>query len=150
MKANLPVEGTAVRSQSEEKLPTAGGQTSSQRGGRVRAPDGLECELDNLTLYDGVILKYKRKLGSTYFSIRTNFDTTEEVTLKHPGTDDPAKFFLINGEAFKSTDWRKIEREKYKLRAGMRANIWVCIGDRTIQPVIDWQPDDTGAYPRSR
>ncbi len=66
-----------------------------------------------------------RKLGSTYLRIETNFDTTEEVTLKHPGTDDPAALFLINTEPFKPSDWAKIERAKRKLRPGMRANVWV-------------------------
>ena len=146
VKAGLPVEGTAHASPPGENQTPAGGRG----GGRVMAPEGLKCELDDLTLYDGEVLTYVRKLGSTYVRVRTNFDTTEEVTLRHPGTDDPTKFFLIDGGAFKPADWRKIEGEKYKLRPGMRANIWVCIGDTTIQPVIDWQPDDTGAYPRSR
>lgn len=150
MKAGLPVEGTAVASQSEENRPAEGGQPGPQRGGRVRAPEGLKCGLDDLTLYDGEIIAYERKVGSTRVRVKTNFDTTEEVTLDHPGTDDPAKLFLINGGPFKSSDWRKIERRKYSLRPGMRANIWVCVGNTTIQPVIDWQPDDTGAYPRSR
>jgi hypothetical protein len=72
------------------------------------------------------------------------------VTLKHPGTDDPSSLFLINGAAFKPADWQKIESAKFKLRPAMRANVWVCVGDPTIQPVVDWQPDDTGANPRSR
>ena len=104
----------------------------------------------HLTLYDGEVVKYVRKLGSTYLRIKTNFDTTEEVALKHPGTDDPPPFFLINTEPFKPSDWTKIERAKRKLRPGMRANVWVCIGDLSIQPVVDWRPDDTGANPRSR
>jgi hypothetical protein len=33
---------------------------------------------------------------------------------------------------------------------GMRANVWVCRDNPSIQPVVDWQPDDTGANPRSR
>ena len=151
VKASLPVEGTntivstQVESRSESQNATGG-----QRGGRVAAPKGLKCGLDNLTLYDGVVVAYERKSGSTFLRIDTNFDTTEEVTLKHPGTDDPSSLFLINGEAFGVADWQKVEGAKYKLRPGMRANVWVCVGDPAVQPVVDWRPDDTGANPRSR
>jgi rhodanese-related sulfurtransferase len=144
--AGLPVEGTNVTPQTGESRPRQGGG----RGARVAAPAGLKCALNDLTLYDGLVVKYEREVGRTHLRIETNFDTTEEVTLKHPGTDDPSSLFLINGEAFKSADWQKVEGSKYKLRPDMRANIWVCIGDPTIQPVVDWQPDDTGANPRSR
>lgn len=150
VKAGLPVEGAGANSQSEQTPRTSGGEAGGQRGGRVMPPPGLKCPLDDLTLYDGEVVKYERKHGSTFLRIDTNFDTTEEVTLEHPGTDDPASFFLINTEPFKPSDWAKIEKAKRKLRPGMRANVWVCVGNPSIQPVVDWHPEDTGANPRSR
>ena len=147
VKAGLPVEGTNVMPQSEKKQDPG---AAASGGGRVAAPAGLKCRLDDLTLYDGEVVAYERKQGSTFLRIDTNFDTTEEVTLKHPGTDDPSSLFLINGEAFAAADWPKVERAKSKLRPGMRANVWVCVGDPAVQPVVDWRPDDTGANPRSR
>jgi rhodanese-related sulfurtransferase len=155
VKAGLPVEGTndimptQVESRSESQNAT-GGAAGGQRGGRVAPPEGLKCGRDDLTLYDGVVVAYERKSGSTFLRIDTNFDTTEEATLKHPGTDDPSSLFLINGAPFGAADWQKVERAKYKLRPGMRANVWVCVGDAAVQPVVDWRPDDTGANPRSR
>ena len=150
VKAGLPVEGTNVTSAPAQDPPPADGAQGGRAGGRVAAPAGLKCDLNDLTLYDGEVVKYERKLGSTFLRIETNFDTTEEVTLNHPGTDDPAALVLLNAEPFKSTDWKKIEGAKRKLRPGMRANVWVCIGDPSVQPVVDWRPDDTGANPRSR
>lgn len=150
VRAGLPVEGVNDSPRTAQTPPPAADGTGGQRGGRVAAPAGLKCDLDDLTLYDGEVVKYERKPGSTYLRIKTNFDTTEEVTLKHPGTDDPTAFFLLNTEPFKPSDWAKIERAKRKLRPGMRANVWVCIGDPSIQPIVDWRPDDTGANPRSR
>ena len=149
--AGLPVEATNAATQPAPQTPRpAGGASGAQRGGRVAPPAGLKCGLNDLTLYDGEIVKYERKLGSTFLRIKTNFDTTEEVTLEHPGTDDPTSFFLINTEPFKPSDWAKIEKAKRKLRPGMRANVWVCVGNPSIQPVVDWHPEDTGANPRSR
>jgi hypothetical protein len=118
--------------------------------GRMMPPSGLKCDRSDLTLYDGRVIAYRRRKGSTFLRIRTNFDTTEEVTIRHPATDDPSKFYLINGQPFTKNDWRRIERRNKVLRPGMRANVWVCRDNPAIQPVVDWQPDDTGANPRSR
>jgi hypothetical protein len=118
--------------------------------GRLMPPSSLKCDRNDLTVYDGKVLNYRRSKGSTYLRIRTNFDTTEAVTIRHPGTDDPSPSYLLNAEPFTKSDWRRIEKRKGVLKPGMRANIWVCRGNPAIQPVVDWQPDDSGAYPKSR
>lgn len=121
-----------------------------QPRGRIAPPSELKCDRSDLTLYDGRVLAYRRRKGSTFLRIRTNFDTTEEVTIRHPATDDPSKFYLLNGNAFTRSDWRRIERSNKVLKSRMRANVWVCRDKPSIQPVVDWRPDDTGANPRSR
>jgi hypothetical protein len=113
-------------------------------------PARLACDRNNLTSYDGRILYYRRRKGTTFIRIRTNYDSTEEVTIRHRGTIDPSRYYLINGEPFEKSDWGRIERSSGVLKRGMRANIWVCEGNPSIQPVVDWRPDDTGANPRSR
>jgi len=118
--------------------------------GRLMPPSSLKCDRNDLTVYDGKVLNYRRNKGSTYLRIRTNFDTTEAVTIRHPGTDDPSQSYLLNAEPFTKSDWRRIEKRKGVLKPGMRANIWVCRGNPAIQPVVDWRPDDSGAYPKSR
>ena len=123
---------------------------SQERGGRIAPPPGLKCDRSYLTSYDGKVLTYRRRRGSTFLRIRTNFDTTEVVTLRHPRTDDPSQFYLLNGEPFTGSDWRLIERKKKVLRPDMRANVWVCRGNPAIQPVVDWRPEDTGANPPGR
>jgi len=121
-----------------------------QDPGRILPPTQLQCARNDLTSYDGRVLIYRRRKGNTFVRMRTNFDTTENVTIRHLRTNDPSQFYLINGEAFTRNDWRRIERRAGVLRHGMRANVWVCRGNPSIQPVVDWQPDDTGANPRSR
>ena len=121
-----------------------------QDRGRIMPLPQLKCDRNDLTSYDGKVLTYRRRRGSTFLRIRTNFDTTEEVTIRHPRTDDPSEFYLLNGNAFMRSDWRHIEKKPKVLRRGMRANVWVCRGNPSIQPVVDWRPDDTGANPRSR
>ena len=118
--------------------------------GRIMPPAEVKCDRNDLTSYDGRILGYRRRIGKTFLRIRTNFDTTEEVTVHHRGTDDASKFYLLNGQRFTKGDWRRIEKRKGVLKAGMRANVWVCRDNPSIQPVVDWRPDDTGANPRSR
>jgi hypothetical protein len=118
--------------------------------GRIMPPPELKCDRNDLTLYDGRIIAYRRRTGKTYLRIRTNFDTTEEVTIRHRGTDDPSKLYLLNGQRFVKSDWGRIEKSKGVLKAGTRANVWVCRDNPSIQSVVDWRPDDTGANPRSR
>ena len=118
--------------------------------GRIMPPPELKCDRNDLTVYDGRILAYRRRVGKTFLRIRTNYDTTEEVTVRHRGTDDPSKFYLLNGQPFLKSDWRRIEKSKGVLKAGMRANVWVCRDNPSIQPVVDWRPDDSGANPKSR
>lgn len=129
---------------------TATADSFPQERGRMMPPAKLKCDRSDLTSYDGRVLRYRRRRGSTYLRMRTNFDTTEDVTISHPGTNDPSKFFMIDGETFTKDDWRRIEKRSGVLRSGMRANVWVCRGNPSIQPVVDWRPDENGANPRSR
>lgn len=110
-------------------------------GGRMMPPSGLKCSRNDLTLYDGKVLAYRRRKGSTFLRIRTNFDTTEEVTIRHPGTDDPAEFYLLNGAPFTRSDWRRIEKSKKVLKPGIRANVWICRGNPLFSPW--WTGDRT-------
>lgn len=129
----------------------AGGALPPQQPrGRPIPPPRLECDRSDLTSYDGRVIAYRRRRGSTFLRIRTNSDTTEEVVIRHRATDDPSEFYLLKGEPFTKSDWRQIEKAKGVLRPGMRANVWVCRDNPSVQPVVDWRPDDTGAYPRSR
>lgn len=107
--------------------------------GRLMPPPQVTCDRNDLTVYPGRVLSYSRVKGKTTLKIRTDFDTTETVTLKHPGTSDPSKRFLLNYQPFKAADWKRIERRQGVLRTGMRAHAWVCKGGETL---IDWRPDD--------
>ena len=120
-----------------------------QEPGRIGPPASLKCERSDVTLYDGRVLAYRRRKGKTFLRVRTSYDTTEEVTIRHPGTDDPSKFYLINGATFTKEDWKRIEKSKGVLQDGVSANIWFCRGNPSIQPVVDWRLDESGA-PRSR
>ena len=106
---------------------------------RIGPPASLTCDRSELTLYDGQVFGYRRRRGKTFLRVRTSFDTTEQVTIRHQGTDDPSKFFLLNGDPFTLGDWKRIEKRKGVLKNGMHANIWVCRDNPSIQPVVDWR-----------
>ena len=113
----------------------------TQEGARQRAPELFACDRNNLTAYTGMVRAYRRETGATSLTIRTDYDTTEEVSLKHPGTDDPSRFFRMLGEPFTPADWSRIESRKGVLRDGTRASAWVCTDGRVM---VDWGvPSDT-------
>jgi hypothetical protein len=124
-------------------ISLAGGELTPQHPEvRIMPPTGLQCARNDLTVYDGKVLAYRRRKGRTTLRIRTNFDTIETIAIRHPGTDDPSAFYLINGKPFMRSDWRRIEKKRNILRPKMRANVWVCRDKPEIQPVVDWRPDD--------
>ncbi len=113
-------------------------RTSGQDAGRVRPPETVTCDRNNLTVYSGKALSYTRSAGRVTLRIRTDWDTTETVSLRHSRKSSPARWFLLRGAAFTNSDWNKIESSKGRLLQGMRASAWVCSDGRA--PIIDWQP----------
>jgi hypothetical protein len=104
---------------------------------RVRPPASIECPRDHLTAYVGVVLRYRREADRTGIRIRTDWNTTEDVTIVHPGAD-PGRWFLVEGRPFQAADAALIEERPGQLRAGVRAAAWVCDDGRN--PVVDWTP----------
>ena len=114
---------------------------AAQRVARQRAPETFACDRNNLTSYTGVVRSYQRRTGETTLRIRTDADTDEQVSIKHPGTDDPSAHFRMLGEPFTAADWNRIELKKGVLRDGTRAAAWVCSDGRVM---VDWGvPGDT-------
>ena len=106
-----------------------------QEGARQRAPESFTCDRNNLTVYTGAVTGYQRRTGATTLRIRTDADTTEQVSLTHAGSDDPSRFFRMLGEPFTPADWSRIESRKGVLRPDTRAAAWVC-GDGRV--MVDW------------
>jgi hypothetical protein len=104
---------------------------------RVRPPEKIRCSRDHLTSFSGRVLEFRRSNNKTFLKVRTDEDTTEVFTLKHPGKESAAEWFLLKGKPFESSDWKWIEVRKNQLRPKMRATVWTCDGST---PVVDWQP----------
>ena len=117
-------------------LPLAAGAQAP--GGRVMPPEGNACPPDHLTLYAGTVLRYSRRAGQTEVKIRTDWQTTESVRLKHPGSDDPSRWFLIERQPFTAADWPRVELAPGRLRPGLRVAAWVCDDGRNA--TLDWAP----------
>ena len=117
--------------------------------GRVLPPAAVTCDRNNLTIYPGTVLSYTRRADRIVVSIRTDYDTTETVTLRYARGSSPTRWFLLNGDKFERGDWSKIESAKGKLYPNMRVSAWVYTDGK--KPVLDWQPptDDTSNPPRS-
>ena len=107
--------------------------------GRLRPPQGIACERDQLTSYSGRVTGYKPGAASTWIEIHTDEDTVEAITLEHAGRPDASARYLLRGEAFTAKDRAKIESAPGTLRRGMRAVAWVCLDGKT-PPLLDWQP----------
>lgn len=134
--AGLPTEPT----QSVEFEESEPGGASETRGARLAPPAAVSCDRNNLTSYAGKVKSYKRQKGKTVLVIDTSAGTTETVTLVHKGSDDPSRFYLVEGTPFTSRDWSRIERKKGQLHPNMSAVAWVCSDGMSI---VDWRPGTT-------
>lgn len=113
---------------------------SASAQGRLRPPDFVTCDRNHLTSFTGTVTTLTRDADATTLQVETDEDTKERFTLRHPGTDVSAWFF-IGGKPFTAPDWMLIT-PKGTLRAKARATVWVC--DDGSNPKIDWARPDPG------
>jgi hypothetical protein len=115
---------------------------------RLRPPEHLQCERNHLTAFQGRVLSFRRDVVRTVIRLRSDEGTAEQFILRYPEGSDLTQWFLLRGKAFRPEDWAQIESDKHRLRAKMRAIVWVC--DDGTNPVIDWQPLDSSQQPRRK
>jgi hypothetical protein len=109
-------------------------------------PTGLSCDRNSTTSFTGRITGYSRSARRIFIRVRTDEQTTEEFTIRLGRGQDASRKFLFQGEAFRTGDWKKIERGRGQLKPGMRAIIWACRdnNDDFHAELIDWRPNETG------
>jgi rhodanese-related sulfurtransferase len=121
--AGLPVQSD--RAPEEQPAVEGGGGA-----GRMRPPDSVKCDRNQLTAYIGRVTEYRREKDTTILIIATSSDTVETVTLR----GDPKNSYLIQGKPFDE------ERAEKVVRPGVSAVAWVCADGTTI---VDWRPGTT-------
>jgi rhodanese-related sulfurtransferase len=94
------------------------------------APAAVTCS-GELKSVSGPVTHYRRLRGKTVIRIGA-----ETITLRHRGSDDPSRFFLVHGTPFAWNDWSRIEARKGEARPRMSAVAWICGGST----IVDWQP----------
>lgn len=138
-KAGLPTEAIDAAERDAVDAPSAAGSAPGAAS-RLRPPAGVPCNRDFLTSYAGKVTGYRRGKGKTTVTIRTSAGTTETVTIAHPGSEDPSRWFLFESSPFTGQHWRRIEAAKGKLLKEMSAIGWVCQDGPSL---VDWRPGTT-------
>ena len=119
-------------------IEAAGQRTVPGSADRVRPPEGFECPLDWTTNYTGAVARVSRERERTVVDIRTDWDTTERVVIRHADSEGPERWFLLRGRPFGPDGWNAIEAKPGQLRAATRASAWICLDKQN--PVVDWNP----------
>lgn len=96
--------------------------------GRVRVPEGLPCDRNELTSYTGEVTKYGRTKTHVEVTIATEDDTTEKVKA-------PIGTMRMRGEPFREEHWKEIEVRPGELRGRTRVRAWVCNSGAVV---LDW------------
>ncbi len=103
--------------------------------GRLRPPAFVTCDRSRLTSFTGRVVSLERDGDTTTLRMETDESTSERFTLKHPGADATAWFYL-GGAPFTAADWTDL-LPAGRLRAGARATVWVCADEPN--PRVDWE-----------
>ena len=119
-------------------LTVFGGAAQRIAAERVRPPEGFECPLDWTTNYTGVVARFSRDQERTVLDIRTDWDTTERVVIRHIDAGGPERWFLLRGNPFGPEGWQAIESKPGQLRPATRARAGICLDKQN--PVVDWNP----------
>lgn len=104
--------------------------------GRLRPPAFVTCDRNELTSFTGKVVSLTRQADATTLRMDTDERTLERFTVRHPGAD-PSAWFFVGGKPFTPADWAAL-LPGGTLRAGARATVWVCAGQPN--PMVDWAP----------
>lgn len=111
---------------------TAAGQ------GRLRPPENVGCDRNQLTAYQGKVRQYVHNRSQVAVEIQTDEETVERVVLPLKAGRTAESRFLWEGAVFQPRHWKDLEAEPGKLKAGMRVIAWVCADGGP--PLLDWRP----------
>jgi hypothetical protein len=103
--------------------------------GRLRPPDFVTCDRNQLTAFTGRVVSLVRGKDTTTLRMETDDGTKERIVLRHPGQDVGAWFYR-DGRPFTAADWAVLQPEG-RLRPGARATAWVCAAEPN--PKVDWE-----------
>ena len=113
------------------------GAAPTQSRTRLRPPDAVKCDRNQLTAHSGKVTQWSRDDSTARLAMDTDADTKENFTVRFEKGTQPEKWFLLGGEVMKSADWNKVEVTRGKLRTGIQATVWLCQG--AANPIIDWR-----------
>jgi hypothetical protein len=103
--------------------------------GRLRPPEFVTCDRNHLTSFSGRVVSLARASDTTTLRMETDESTKERFTLRHPGSE-PTAWFYLGGVPFTAADWTALFPTG-RLRAGARATVWVCADEPN--PRVDWE-----------
>ncbi|WP_210561081.1 hypothetical protein [Psychrosphaera aestuarii] len=105
---------------------------------RLRVPDFVTCDRNQLTSWQGVASKYQRDNGHLAITINTSYGTEESLKLEFDSKDALATNFRLNGLPFNENNWAEIENESGVLKDSIKVIVWVC-ETPLVKPIIDWK-----------
>jgi len=113
---------------------------SEQNYQRIAPPKDLDCPHNQATVFAGEVVKFERRKNQLSVTIKTDWATTETRSLNFLDEEALLKIFRLDGKPFRREHWQRIETDDRSLRAGVRANVWVCgEADRQVVKLIDWE-----------
>ncbi|MCW8092842.1 hypothetical protein [Alteromonas sp. ASW11-130] len=105
---------------------------------RLRVPEFVPCERNNLTSLTGKVTTYLRGKNKTKFTIKTFAGTTENVALSYKDINELERHYYMNGKALTPHNWSLLEDSPQQIKADVTARVWLC-SDQSHKIIVDWQ-----------
>ncbi|WP_444936506.1 hypothetical protein ACJJIW_01320 [Microbulbifer sp. JMSA004] len=105
---------------------------------RLAVPNYVTCDRNELTSWQGQITKIELEQDGVKVWIATDDGTNEVLNLTMPNWKGVLGQFRLRDKSFHASDWGSLFDTDGKLKAGVRAVIWLC-NTEGVSPVINWQ-----------
>ena len=127
----------APRARIEQQAKT-GASPNSPQNDRTAIPEIKGCTRDQTSFYRGKVARFRRTSKAIAITIRTDWDTTEE--LAQSTKTNPVEYRLQN-HPISASEFKQIESRLKDHSAAVRATVWVCqVNTSQTVKIIDWEP----------
>ena len=107
----------------------------AQRGGRLAPPAALACDRNQLTSFEGVLIRHESKNGMDHVTLETDWGSEERFVVD---TTSEPPHYLVNGEPAEDDTWQELLPGCDGAGESLRLIAWVCSDPEQV--VIDWRP----------
>ncbi len=105
---------------------------------RMRVPDYVSCDRNEVTSYMGKVKHYSRTDELLSITVDTDFGTVYKLELAGLSEQEVIDLFKLNGKPFKAQDFPLLEDNLGVVDKRTTVAIWEC-STPGVKPIVSWK-----------